>query len=158
LSFFGRRRKDAAQREYGRFIGEAFSEELPSPWRNLKHGLVIGGEAFVKRVRGLMGKKKPARKKAPPVKKRPEKTEARRKAAKALAATVSDPRLQTWVRVALGGERGIDVARAQGYKDGSAITHMLKRLQAHAAEDASLRRQIAKLQREFDRKVSGGKS
>jgi hypothetical protein len=30
---------------------------------------------------------------------------------------------QLWVRVHLGGERRIDIARACGYKDGSAITH-----------------------------------
>jgi hypothetical protein len=58
------------------------------------------------------------------------------------------------VRVTLGGERRVDVGQALGYKDGSAITHILKRLQARAAIDRGLRTELAKIQKAFACHVS----
>ena len=44
-----------------------------------------------------------------------------------LACKQPDLPWQVWIRVNLGRERRIDVAQSFGYKDGSAITQMLKR-------------------------------
>jgi hypothetical protein len=55
--------------------------------------------------------------------------------AQALTPRVTERLLQIriWIWVRVGGERRVDVARAYGYKDGSAITHLLKRLAANEA-------------------------
>jgi hypothetical protein len=75
-------------------------------------------------------------------------------AAQALAEEQEDRRLQIWLRVRLGGERRVDVNRAYGYKDGSAITHLLKRL----AEDDAVQRRLTALEAEHAKRVSSFKS
>ena len=62
------------------------------------------------------------------------------------------------VRVRLGGERRIDVARACGYKDGSAITQILKRLEAAALQTPAPQARMARLRQAFSRRVSSVKS
>jgi putative transposase len=151
LSFFGRRRSDA-KRQYGRFVQDAFGESLPSPWRNLTLGLVLGGEALLERVRNLVGKK--AGRQELLWVTRADNPETRQETARALASSFGDRSVKAWVRVTLGGERRVDVGQALGYKDGSAITHILKRLQARAAIDRGLRTELAKIQRAFACHVS----
>jgi hypothetical protein len=151
LSFFARKRADA-RRGYGRFVQDAFGEALPSPWRNLKLGLVLGGEAFLERVRALI-EGKPGQKEAHWVAKT-ENPDRRRNAAMRIAQTTVDRRMQVWARVTLGGERRVDVAADYGYKDGSAITQIIKRLQARAATERSLRTQLAKIRAAFANEVA----
>jgi hypothetical protein len=91
LSFFGKRRKEA-QREYERFVKDAFGEALASPWRDLKHGLVLGGEELLERVRGLVGKT-PGREELRWMISA-ENPETRRKAAQALAGSIVDRRVR----------------------------------------------------------------
>jgi putative transposase len=146
LSFFGRKRADA-RHAYGRFVQEAFGELLPSPWRNLQFGLVLGGEALLERARHLI-EKKPGQEELRWVT-GAEDPDARRNAALSIAEATIDRRLQVWVRVILGGERRVDVAAEYGYKDGSAITQIIKRLEIRAATDRSLRTQLAKMRAAF---------
>lgn len=75
-------------------------------------------------------------------------------AAQLLADQADDRRLRVWVRVRLGGERRIDVARSCGYKDGSAITQILKRLERQAQTDRSLGAEFSNLRKEHQRRVS----
>lgn len=44
------------------------------------------------------------------------------------------------MRVRVGGERRVAVARDNGYRDGSGVTHLIKRLEAEAAQNPSLAR------------------
>ena len=62
------------------------------------------------------------------------------------------------MRVILGGERRVDVGEALGYKDGSAITQVIKRLQARAAIDRRLRLELAEIQTAFAHSMSSVKS
>jgi hypothetical protein len=87
-----------------------------------------------------------------------ENPETRQKAAQALAESMVDRRVRVWVRVALGGERRVDVAQEYGYKDGSAITQIIKRLQVRAVADRSLRTQLAKIRSGFAQEASRVKS
>lgn len=57
---------------------------------------------------------------------------------------------EEWVRVVLGGEWRIDVAQAYGYRDGRAITPMLKRLEQSAQADAGLESRMKILRADFD--------
>jgi hypothetical protein len=84
--------------------------------------------------------------------------EARQETALALAASLDNRSIKAWVRVTLGGERRVDASKALGYKDGSAITHALKRLQARAAIDRGLRTELQKLRKAFAHGVSAFKS
>jgi hypothetical protein len=151
LSFFGQNPK-SARREYGRFVVAAFGHVVESPWEGLRLGLVLGGEELLARVRAL-------------VKAKPKSDELRwmahaesggkrRAAARALAEREKERPLQIWIRVQLGGERRVDVARAYGYKDGSAITHLLKRLAANEA----VRRRLTALEAEHVNRASSFKS
>ena len=67
-------------------------------------------------------------------------------------------RWQVWVRVRLGGERRIDAARACGYKDGSAVTQILSRLQIDAQKNPKIPIQMARLENDFNRISSCFKS
>ena len=80
------------------------------------------------------------------------------KAAGILADKQQERPWQVWIRVHLGGERRIDIARAYGYKDGSAITQMLKRLGSAAQSKPALATRMSRLETEIDHILSGLKS
>jgi len=75
-------------RDQGLELTLSFGEALPNPWRTLKHGLVLGGEALVEQVRDLLGKK-PGRQELRRVT-RADNPEARQETARALAASLDD--------------------------------------------------------------------
>jgi len=119
-------------------------------------GLVLGGEALLERVRDRVGKKAGHQEQRWVT--RADNPEARREAARALAKSLDDRSMKAWVRVRLGGERRVDVGQALGDKEGSAITHALKRLQARAAVDRGPRTELANIQKAFALCVSCIKS
>ena len=80
---------------------------------------------------------------------RAERGGERSQAAAGLAGKQPERRWQVWVRVHLGGERRIDIARACGYKDGSAITHILNRLQTEARSKPATARRMSRLETEI---------
>jgi len=125
LSFFGRRRS-AGQKEYDRFVKDAFESAVEDPWARLQGGLVLGSEAFVEQVRARMSRKS-GREEVRWVS-RVEDPRVRRSAAYELAIRQEERSWAVWVRVVLGGERRSDVARSYGYRSVSAITQILKRL------------------------------
>jgi hypothetical protein len=71
-----------------------------------------------------------------------------------LAEAETERRWQVWVRVRLGSEKRIDVARAYGYKDGSAISQIIKRLEAEDAVRRELGVRISRLQAAFEQQMS----
>jgi putative transposase len=155
LSFFAPGRK-AAQRQYRKFVDDAFEHGVDDPWAQLQRGLVLGGEKLLERVeRYLEGQsgQEEVRWVA-----RTEETPERISAAQSLADQQADRVWQVWVRVCLGGERRIDVARAYAYKDGSAVTQILKRLEAKSAAQPAIAQQMAELRRLFSSDVSSVKS
>jgi len=87
---------------------------------------------------------------------REERANRRGEAAKALAGRQPERSWQVWVRVHLGGERRIDIARAYGYKDGSAITQILKRLQAQAGSTPVVADRMLHLKTKIDDLLSRG--
>lgn len=56
--------------------------------------------------------------------------------------------------MSLGGERRVDAGQALGYKDGSGITHILKRLQARAAVVRGPPTELANIQKALAHRVS----
>ena len=147
LSYFGRTRP-AAQAEYRRQIAQAFGHVLPSPWDDLRGGLVLGSEALFGKVNGLLAKSEHAE----------EIRWSRRAGAAAvgdaidrLAAEQTDRRLAIWLRVRLGGQRMTHVAEQYGYRDGSGVHRVVKRLEARAAEDRQLARKLKQLAEQVSR-------
>jgi len=147
LAFFGRTREQA-RRNYEKLIGEAFGNCVQSPWDKLRGGLALGNDAFQKRVDSLVSQK--AGQEEVKWTGRAERGTQRSTAAATLAARQSERSWQVWVRVHLGGERRIDIARAYGYKDGSAITQILKRLQIGAKSDPDVVARMSRLEAEIE--------
>jgi len=155
LSFFGRTRREG-RKQYQRFIGEAFGVVVENPWARLQGGLVLGGADFVARVcqllEGRSGREEVR------WSSHQENDAARRAAVQALARQQPERCWQVWVRVKLGGERRIDVAREYGYKDGSAITQILKRLELAAPSETARRARQRALEAVGKRCLSSVKS
>ena len=146
LRLFGRRRT-AAQQEYVSFMRAAFGKPVEAPWDALRGGLVLGGTALWEKARRLIEAKSGSEELR--WSKREETAARRLPMAQALAKKEPDPRLRVWLRVHLGGERRIDVARSCGYADGSAVTQLLKRLEQAAIKPGPLREKIDRYTKEF---------
>ena len=65
-----------------------------------------------------------------------------------------DKKMCIWVRVRIGGERLSDVGRLFGYKDGSGVLQLVKRLESAAQKD----RALAEKMENFRRRVRSVKS
>jgi hypothetical protein len=57
----------------------------------------------------------------------------------------ADDRAKIWARIRLGGERGVDVARENGYRDGAGVAHVVRRLERRAETNRALARKLAGL-------------
>lgn len=57
LGEFGRN-AERAMREYRQFVAAGVGAMPPCPWAESVAGLVVGGERFVERIRGMLGKRK----------------------------------------------------------------------------------------------------
>jgi REP element-mobilizing transposase RayT len=147
LAFFGRTRPQA-RRTYQKLIDQSFGKLAESPWEELQWGLALGNAALQKRVRTLL-RKKAGHEEIKWVS-RAERGTHRTEIAATLAAAQSRRPLQVWIRIHLGGEKRIEVARSYGYRDGSAITQILKRLHLEANSTPAVAAQLANLQSEFD--------
>ena len=123
LAFFGRT-VSQARKNYEGLMSDAFGKRVASPWEELQGGLALGDAAFQKRVESLL-RKKGGREELKWVA-RAERGNKRSVAARDLAGRQPERSWQVWIKVHLGGERRIDIARAYGYKDGSAITKCSK--------------------------------
>jgi len=134
LGAFGSNRLQAMQ-DYRRFVDDAFERIIENPWENLYAGLVLGGQEMQERISGLL-RKKPGGEKIT-WGGCTEDGIARKAAASKLADEQSERCWKVWLRVRHGGEKRIDVARSFGYKDGSAITQILKRLETRLMQEPS---------------------
>ena len=105
---------------------------------------MLGGPALWEKVRGLMGNKKgddEIRWRARLA------TEEMTDRVRALVADEPDRRVQIWARVALGGERKVDVAQDFGYCGGSGVLQVVKRLERSARKDKALARKLDKMRK-----------
>lgn len=125
LSYWGTVRSEA-QREYRLEIKKLFGGKVDSPWSNLRGGLVLGGEGLWKKVKGVVQDKKGQEEI------RWQRNEGNRESRKRLGEILEnegDRRIKIWTRVKLGGERPVDVGREMGYRDGSGVLQVIKRLE-----------------------------
>ncbi len=111
-----------------RLAGFRLGQTVPSPWSDLRHGLVLGGQELWTRVRGLVGKADGD-----------EETRWHQRAQVAqsiqtLHEQETDHRVAIWLRVRVGGEQMTMVAAEYGYRDGSGIHRVIQRLDEKAQE------------------------
>ena len=131
-----------ARRAYRREVALAFGKRVENRWEELRGGLVLGGDRLWKRVRVGAERAKSG-----------EGTQwTRRQAMKAVQVRVrelvkreADDRVKIWARIRLGGERGVDVAREYGYRDGAGVAHVVRRLEKAAKTNRVLARKLAGL-------------
>jgi REP-associated tyrosine transposase len=138
LSYFQSKRR-AAQEEYRRGIDQMFGEVVPSPWKDLRHGLVLGSEPLWQKARRLITQA-PGDEEIRWQKRVDGETHSRR--VQSLVAREADRRVAIWIRVRLGGERMTTVAAEYGYRDGSGIHRVIQRLEQAASADKSLHRRL----------------
>ena len=136
LRYWGRTAREA-QAGYRQRIRQAFeSGTIENPWERLQGGLVLGGEALWKKAQSLLGRKSGQQRRHP----------ARTQWEPRLAQE-TDKRVRIWLRVRLGGERKVDVARALGYRDGGSVLQVIKRLEAARRRDPALEKRLAHLEK-----------
>jgi REP element-mobilizing transposase RayT len=141
LSYWGRNRR-TAQREYRQEILGLFGKPVQSPWDQLRGGLVLGGEPLWEKVKGLMWDKSGIEEI------RWKQYQGNKEIQKWLLKKENkekDDRVRVWMRVRLGGQKKVEVAREFGYKDGSAVIHVVNRLERIATKDKKLNRKLARL-------------
>ncbi len=103
LEISGGRTQPAARRQYRRDIAGAFDQPIDSPLKELRDGLVLGGDALWKKAQTIL--KASPRHDADGLRwaRRQGMAQARARVAE-LSAAEADPRVRTWMRVVLGGE------------------------------------------------------
>jgi putative transposase len=140
LTYWGR--GDDARAAYRRQVAQAFGKPAASPWDELRGGLVLGSERLWRRVKQLLSGKNGQDERRWQQR---ESWSEQREVLRRRLAKEPDARVRIWARVRLGGERRVDVAREHGYRDGSAVTQLIKRLDAAALQDRTLARRLANL-------------
>ena len=146
LAYWGRSRREA-QAEYRRTIARAFGQPVHNPWDRLQRGLVLGGQRLYDKVRQLIDQKGGTEEARWTI---TEDATRLRERVRELVAEETDDRIKIWARVTLGGERGVNVARERGYRDGSGVRQVVKRLEAAAHNRRSLHNRLEQL-RELSR-------
>ena len=152
LGYWGRTRR-RAHRAYVADVAGCFGASLPDPMRELRGGLVLGGDSLWEKVGSLLAD---ASTQEEIYWTRRESQRSVRERVACLADGESDPRVRIWMRVRLGGERLVDVARDAGYRDGSGVLHVARRLEARARKDSDLAARLKRLSERLD--VSSVKS
>ena len=139
--YWGKTEREAVA-EYRKAIRRAFGQTVKNPWEQLRRGLILGGEALYEKARRLIEDKGGLEEVRWTTAE--EATQVRRRV-KGLIANEPDKRIQTWARVRLGGERSVEVARERGYRDGSAVRQVIKRLEVAARTNRQLRNRLEQL-------------
>jgi REP element-mobilizing transposase RayT len=135
------------RRAYRADLGSCFGEPAANPWAGLRGGLVLGGEELWEKAQALLGAS--PRRLETEWARRDTLEQARQRAA-ALAEGEPDRRVQLWLRAKLGGERRTDLAREFGYRDGSGVLQVVKRLETRSGTDKALARRVRQLRSAFD--------
>ncbi len=129
-------------KEYRRQIDRAFGQVIPSPWDDLRHGLVLGGESLWNRARELLDQAEGHEEIR--WRRRADGDEGARLVA-SLVAQEPDRRVAIWLRVRVGGQRMTELAKEYGYRDGSGVHRVVHRLEEAAKEDRDLAHRLQQL-------------
>ena|SRR3989338_1404714 len=143
LSYWGTN-PGQAKRRYLEEIRQYFGQIVTSPWENLRGGLVLGNDQLWEKVQNLVSVKNAQHEIR--WNERQEKRQIEDQINR-LIQKEKDFRVQLWIRVRLGGQRLADIAREQGYRDGSGVYRVISRLEAVAQQNRSLKNRLDKLRK-----------
>jgi putative transposase len=137
-----------ARRQYRRSLARWFDRPVESPWRGLIGGLVLGGDGLLaKAQRHLAGKT--AKEEMQWL--HQQQTPLLRKRLQRVLEAEPDERVRIWARIRLGGERNVAVAREVGYRGGSSVGQIVRRIEQRSVEDAELRKQLTRIKANLSR-------
>lgn len=138
--------KKKANVEYRRDILSCFDKLIEPLWEKVKGGLVLGSQSLIDKTKELL-KKKPYQDEREWVEYQ-EYEEKRKKLGEELKKE-KDAELQIWLRVNVGGEKKVAIARDYGYRDGSGLFYVLKKIEKKAAVDLRYRGKLDRYRRKF---------
>jgi hypothetical protein len=115
---------------------------VASPWERLRGGLVLGGEALWQKARGLVAGKAGQDESCWT---RSVEREQVRQRVEALVAQEAEERIKVWLLARVAGEPNAAVGRRFGYRDGSGVAHVLRRLDEAAKTNSALAEQLQRL-------------
>jgi putative transposase len=148
LHYWGRTPSEARKHYHKSIQSMIRAGKIDDPWDNLKGQLVLGGQDFLQKViRMIEGEEDST--KAEWVQEQAQ--ISRQKLVREQVAQEEDNRWQIWLRVKLGGERPIDLARELGYRDGGTILQIIKRLEKKAETDESWGQKLRRYKQELSR-------
>lgn len=145
LGYFGRNRRVAVQ-AYRQYVNGCFRTGLGTPWDEVRRSLVLGGTTLMETVAQAL-EEKGGREERDWVE--AGVMEDRKKRAQELALEQKEPALQYWIRVELGGEGVLELARQEGYADASGVTHAIARLKVKAAQNRFLKKSMEQIKNEM---------
>ncbi len=145
LTYWGKS-KSVAKKRYMEDIRGYFGSESQSPWQHLKGGLLLGSESFVEKHKQRLESKEGQEEVKWADKNRLKSIEVK---VEKLISKEIDERIHMWMLTRLAGQPMVDVARRYGYKDGSGVLQVVKRLEASQRKD--IRKRIAALEEEVSR-------
>jgi REP element-mobilizing transposase RayT len=140
--------REQARRKYRQSLARWFDRTVESPWDGLIGGLVLGGEGLLaKAQRYLAGKA--AGEETRRLRQRGE--PGLRQRLKEVLEAETDERVRIWARVRLGGERSVAVAREVGYRGGSSVGQVVRRVEQRSVKDVKLRKKLAMIKANLSR-------
>jgi REP element-mobilizing transposase RayT len=138
-----------ARREYRRQIARMFvAGEVRCPWEQLRAGLVLGGEELWQRVGRLIGGKNGREETA--WTKSADSSRAKQRIEQLLMAEADD-QIKLWALVRLCGQRQAELGRRHGYRDGSGVAYVVRRVEQQARADRKLAAKLQQLRNEIYR-------
>jgi len=138
----------AAHRQYRRSLARWFDRPPHNPWESLVDGLALGGDQLLAKVRAQLARHPAAEEKS--WLQRQEQPQLQR-ALRTILDGEPDERVRIWARVRLGGERGIALAREYGYRTGSGVGQLIRRLEQRSLRDRALRKKLESVTRTLSR-------
>lgn len=138
LNLWNKNRKKA-HREYQKEINSYFDKPIEPLWDKLRGGLVLGSESLLEKAKELIGKKEygPEQEWV-----KGQEYETRQTKLREKLDQEADEDLKIWLRVHVGGERKVAVARDYGYSNGSGLLYVLRKVEEHALTDSKIKERL----------------
>jgi putative transposase len=127
---------EKGRHEYYRTIKSYFGQKVESPWNDLKGGMVLGDEVFLEKIKQHFKKEYSDWLS-------PNEKISRSQKIKEWLNGESDNAVRLWLRVCLGGEKVVDVAREMNYQSGSGVINVINRLKKQATQNIYLKQKLS---------------
>ena len=143
--YYGRNRKSAVV-GYLKAMSGYFGREHWNLWDETWKGLVLGGEELRRCVSAKMEGMEGIDER---ILKREISQERLSEKIKGLIKNESMKEVRMWLRIKVGGERAVDVGKAEGYQDGRGAGMAIRRLEQKALLDKGLQKRMEQLKRKL---------